>query len=322
MPDNDEIVLCGLDGVLALIEHRLHHLHNDEGVRDWDAFYAACTDDMPNLPLAQRLNLAREEGYQVMLITGRSAAVRVQTEHWLNRWRIGHDSLWMRPAEDRTPTAELKIQIIQRHLAGRKIRRVYESAQQLDFARWCTQQGIPCTLFGPNQGNAAERELFDLRAVRHACEHVTLYPFYGDDDYAWTDRCEQLAQGTCLLCQADEVEAERRRKTEQAKLAARERGLAPLEGSDKQAAWAEGIRLSAFGAIDKVNAWIAQHDAEAEQEDPDHWHTVKQGIAKATAYLEEQVEAKWWIDHRHGIMNNLDAGRALLSAVAEQEGYF
>lgn len=321
MTAREEIVLCGLDGVLALIEHRLHHLHNDTGERDWDAFHAACVDDMPNLPLIQRLKQARDEGYPVILITGRSAAVRSQTEGWLQRWRIGHDGLWMRPVKDRAPAAELKARLIERHLASRRIRRVYESTQQLDFARWCTQHGIPCTLFGPNQGNGGDRELFDLRPVRHTCGHVALYPFYGDDDYAWDERCAQLAEGTCMLCQAAEAADERRRHAEQVRLAARERGLPPLEGSERQVDWAEGIRLNALAASDKVHAWIARHDAEAMLEDPDHWAAVKRGVARATAYLERQVEARWWIDHRHGIMNTLEAGRALLSAVAEQQGY-
>lgn len=322
MPASDEIVICGLDGVLALLEHRLRFLYGEEGERDWDRFHAACPQDMPNLPLAQRLGQARSEGMPVVLITGRSAQVRTQTEQWLARWQIGYDALWMRMPGDFTPAAQFKSRLVEQHYAGRKIRRWYESAQHLDVARWCTQRNIPCTLFGPNQGNGATREIFQLEVIEHACGHVMLYPFYGDDDYTWADRREQLAQGACLLCHAEEAAAERAQRAVEHRLAARERGLPPLEGSDKQVEWAEGIRLTAFAAIDKVSKWIDKNDALAEEEDPDHWQAVKQGIAKAIDHLENQTEAKWWIDHRHGIMNNLDAGRALLSAIAEQEGYF
>ncbi|WP_156782602.1 phosphatase domain-containing protein [Acidihalobacter yilgarnensis] len=320
--DAEEIAICGLDGVLALVEHRLHHLHNESGERDWAAFHAACIDDMPNLPLIHRLNQAREAGTPVVLLSGRSAAVRVQTKQWLHDWQITHDALWLRPEHDRRPALAFKTEVIERHYAGRRIRRVYESAQHLDVARDYTARGIPCTLFGPNQGNGATREQFELKTVRHACEHVTLYPFYGDDDYTWADRIQQLTAGACLLCQAEEAEAERARQAATARLAAQARGLPPLEGSEKQVAWAEGVRLSAFGGIDKLTVWVARVDAEAEREDPDHWRTIKQGIARATAYLEAQTEARWWIDHRHGISNSLDGGRALVNAVAEQEGYF
>ncbi|OBS08445.1 phosphatase domain-containing protein [Acidihalobacter prosperus] len=320
--DAREIVICELDGVLALIEHRLHHLYNDTGERNWQAFHAACGGDMPNLPLIQRLNQARAAGTPVVLLSGRGAEVRAQTLQWLHDWQIAHDALWLRPEGDRRPALAFKAEVIERHYPGSRIRRVYESAHHLDVARWHAQQGTPCTLFGPNQGNGATREQFELKTVRHACEHVMLYPFYGDDDYAWEDRCGQLAAGTCLLCQAGEAEAERARQAAAARLAAQARGLPPLEGSERQVAWAEGVRLSAFGGLDKVNAWVARVDAQAEAEDPDHWRAVKQGIARAADYLAAQTEARWWIDHRHGISNSLDGGRALVNAVAEQEGYF
>jgi len=322
VPDPQEIVICGLDGVLALVEHRLHHLYNEEGVKHWERFLEACVDDMPNAPLIHRLNQARAEGMPVILLTGRSAAVKAETEEWLRRWGVGYDGLWMRPANDFKPAAEFKAAVIEQQLAHLGIRRVYESDTHLDFAHWCTEHNIPCTIIGHNQGNGESRDVFELKVIHHACEHTVLYPFYGDDDFTWPDRVAQLGDGPCRLCQVQEQREQQQRKAEQARYQARERGLPPLEGSDKQVAWAETIRLNAFGAIDKVLKWRDQVNARAEEEDPDHWHTVVQGIDRAIEYLEQQVEAKWWIDHRHGMFNNLDGGRALLSSVAEQLGYF
>jgi hypothetical protein len=321
MSEQREIVICGLDGVLALIEHRLHHLYNEEGVKHWDRFHDACDDDMPNLPLIDRLNQARDEGVPVIIISGRSSSVKEKTEQWLSRWHIGYDALWLRPARDFSRAAELKASIIEQHYSDREIRRFYETVQHLDVARWCEQHTIPCTLVGHNQGNGADREQLDLKVIRHSCGHIVLHPFYGDDDYTWDERACQLADAPCRVCQADEQERERERKSTAARLQASERGLPPLEGSGKQVAWAETIRLSAFGAVDKVLKWIEEVDDKASEEDPDHWHEVKRGIEKAIAFLEEQIEAKWWIDHRHGIINNLDGGRALLSSIAQEKGY-
>jgi hypothetical protein len=317
-----EIVICGLDGVIALIEHRLHFLHNEEGVKEWDRFLAACVDDMPNFPLIDRLNQARAEGVPVMIVTGRSASVREQTEQWLRQWDIGHDALWMRPVGDFTAAVKFKSAIIEQHFAHLTIRRVYESAQHLPVANWCTERNIPVTLITHNQGNGASREQLDLKVIRHACDHVMLHPFYGDDDFTWDDRVEQLAAGPCRRCQAEEQDKERKQRADEARLHARERGLPPLEGSDKQVEWAESIRVAAFGSIDKVRKWMAQVDERASQEDPDHWHNMQQGINRAVAWLEQQTEAKWWIDHRHGISNNRDAGQALLAGVAEDQGFF
>jgi len=43
------IIIFDLDGTLALIEHRVHHITSEKP--DWTAFYAACADDLPNSPL-------------------------------------------------------------------------------------------------------------------------------------------------------------------------------------------------------------------------------------------------------------------------------
>lgn len=321
-PSRNRIVVCGLDGVIALIEHRLHHLYNDEGRKDWDRFAAACVDDLPNLPLIDRLNQARAEGVPVVLISGRSSSVRTATEAWLRQWQIGYDALWLRPAGDFSPAAKFKTAVLAQHYPRARVHRWYESVRQLGVAQWCDRQQIPCTLVGANQGNGESRELFEVKVVTHGCRHATLYPFYGDDDFTWEERRQQLAAVPCPVCQAEELDEERRRKATEARLAASERGLPPLEGSDRQVAWAEGIRVTAFAAIDKVLHWVERSSGQAETEDPDHWQTVVQGIDRAVTYLEQQIEAKWWIDHRHGIMNNLDAGRALLAAVAEDQGYF
>jgi hypothetical protein len=321
MSDANEIVICGLDGVLALIEHRLHHLYNDEGVRNWDRFHQGCDEDMPNLPLIDRLNQARSEGIPVILLSGRSAAVAEKTQQWLYRWEIGHDALFLRPPGNFKPSAEFKADVIAQNYPGASIRRLYESDSHLDVADWATGQNIPCTLIGHNQGNGESREQAELKVIKHACEHTVLYPFYGDDDFSWVDRMQQLGQGICRLCAAAGQQEERRKKAVQARHHAKERGLPPLEGSDKQLAWAETVRLGAFSAIDKVLKWVDEVSAEAEREDPDYWSTVTQGITRSITYLEEQTDAKWWIDHRHGMFNNLDSGRALLSSIAQEMGY-
>lgn len=322
MGEPQEIVICGLDGVLALIEHRLHHLYNEEGVKHWERFQQACTDDMPNLPLIDRLNQARDEGIPVILISGRSSAVREQTVQWLQQWQIGYDGLWLRPANNFKPAVEFKSSVIEQHYPNTKIRRVYESETHLDVASWCTDNNIPCTLIGHNQGNGESREQLDLRVIHHACGHTVLHPFYGDDDYSWGDRASQLAESSCRLCMVAEQQKERQQKATEARIHAEERGLPPLEGSERQVAWAETVRLNAFSSIDKVLKWLEEVNEQAEEEDPDHWYTVKHGINKSIEYLEQQIEAKWWIDHRHGIMNNLDGGRALLSAIAQEIGFY
>ena len=319
--NNDAIVVCGLDGVLALLEHRLHYLYGEGGERDWTAFHAACTEDMPNLPLVDRLNRARAEGTRVILLSGRSEQSRAATLHWLAQWHIGYDALWLRAAGDFRPAEEYKAAILQQHYPGLAVRRVYESARQLGMARWCARAGIPYTLVGHNQGNGESREQLELKVVHHLCGHTMLHPFYGDDDFQWPERAAQLAAGHCILCQADERQREQQQRAQQARHWAQAHGLGPLEGSERQVAWAETIRQEAWAAIARVQTWSEQVDAQAREEDPDHWQMVREGMARAIDWLAQQQDAKWWIDHRHAMRNNLDSGKAMLAAIAHEQGF-
>jgi len=96
-----------LDGTLALTGHRDHLI---EGPRpDWDAFYRACVNDQPNMPVIQTLQkLTASHGVTVWIWTGRSAAVRTETVAWLDRHRIYYDELRMRSLRDRRADTDLK----------------------------------------------------------------------------------------------------------------------------------------------------------------------------------------------------------------------
>lgn len=320
--DDKALVVCGIDGVLALLEHRLHHLHGEDGERDWEAFHAACIDDMPNFALIDRLNRARAEGNPVILLSGRSEGARAVTTTWLAQWGIGYDALWLRPARDFRPAAQFKAELLREKYPQRPIRRMYESARQLDVARWCLAEQIPYTLTGHNQGNGESRERYELQVIQHACGHTMLHPFYGDDDFQWPERIAQLREGACALCQAEQREREQQQRVISARRQAEEQGLPPLLGSERQVMWAELIRQDAMAAIDKVHQWVARVDHQAREEDPDHWDSVRHGMARAVEWLQQQDDAKWWIDHRHAMRNQLESGRAMLSSIANEQGYF
>lgn len=318
----NEIVICGLDGVLALMDHRLPYLQNEFGEPDWAGFHKACIHDMPNLPLIYRLNQAHQIGTRIVIISGRNVSTRQQTLQWLHQWQISYDDLWLSPSNSSQAIYKFKQNVLARNYPRQQVRRVYEFAQHIDTARDFNRKGIPCTLFGANQGNGAMRELFELKTIRHTCNHIMLYPFYGDDDHTWADRCAQLSENACLLCQANEMEAERAQQLAGIQSLAQERGLIPLEGSDRQVTWAENIRLTAYNSIDKVHEWMARVGPNIKDEDPDYWDMIERAIARAIIYLDNQTQARWWLDHRAAISNTLDSGRSLLNAVAEQEGYF
>ena len=104
------IVICDLDGTLADVRHRLHHL---EGKKDWAAFNAACVDDPPFEDVIQLVNALDLGGdLAVYFLSGRNEAVREQTEAWLDKYvdsLLRPERLLMRGANDRRPDVEVKL---------------------------------------------------------------------------------------------------------------------------------------------------------------------------------------------------------------------
>lgn len=104
-------VIFDLDGTLALIDHRRHFVQG-KGSRatseDWHNFYAACVDDQPNQPVFAMLRALQNDGYEIIIFSGRSREVENQTVAWLYRNKITYDRLFMRPIGDYTPDEKLK----------------------------------------------------------------------------------------------------------------------------------------------------------------------------------------------------------------------
>ena len=75
------LYIFDLDGTLALIDHRRHLVEGDR--KDWRAFFAACVDDEPNMPVIRTLQALRRAGAECWIWSGRSDEVHAQTVEWL-----------------------------------------------------------------------------------------------------------------------------------------------------------------------------------------------------------------------------------------------
>lgn len=93
-----ESVVFDLDGTLADVGHRLHHLTGDR--KDWNAFHAGMADDGLNGPVATLFRGLKTLGYRMVIATGRFEASRSQTEVWLRDRVLFHHDLFMRPDGD------------------------------------------------------------------------------------------------------------------------------------------------------------------------------------------------------------------------------
>jgi predicted kinase len=105
-----QAVIFDIDGTLADLSHRLHHVTN--GKKDWDAFFDGIGDDLLVGPVADLAHIVGAWGHKVILCSGRPEKCRDGTEGWLARHSVNFDRLYMRPDDDTRPDFVVKKQLL------------------------------------------------------------------------------------------------------------------------------------------------------------------------------------------------------------------
>lgn len=112
--DKPKAIICDLDGTLCHIDHRLHFVRNEPGVKkDWKGFFDNILGDSVNEWCASILRTQAAQGVQIVYCSGRPDDRKRDTVSWLkqkdlfyiNRDAVlGQDSheapLYMRPRND------------------------------------------------------------------------------------------------------------------------------------------------------------------------------------------------------------------------------
>jgi hypothetical protein len=112
------IAAVDIDGVLADVRHRLHHL--DRSPKDWEGFFAAAVED-PLLEQGRHTVTRLAEGYDVVYLSGRPERCREDTEAWLRRHDLPRGDVLLRPAGDRRPARLTKIETLRRLARDRAV---------------------------------------------------------------------------------------------------------------------------------------------------------------------------------------------------------
>jgi hypothetical protein len=128
------IYIFDIDGTLADISHRLHFIHQQIPA-DWDGFFAACPKDVPIPEVIEVMRALWLTGNTVLLVSGRSDAVRDLTTGWMWNQKVEYSGLYMRKAgdhrEDSIVKAELLDEILRNWSGSGKIGGVFEDRQQV-----------------------------------------------------------------------------------------------------------------------------------------------------------------------------------------------
>lgn len=110
------LAVFDIDGVVADVRHRLHHL--DHG-HSWHRFFDAADEDTL-LAEGQRLVADLGNQHDIVWLTGRPEWLREVTAGWLAGHGLPGGELYMRPSGDYRPAPRFKLSIL-RELAPRGI---------------------------------------------------------------------------------------------------------------------------------------------------------------------------------------------------------
>ena len=96
---NKKTVIFDLDGTLANIDARRKLATKPNCILDWDIFFDASNIslDVPNEPVVKMAQLFAEDGFNIVIFSGRNDRSFHTTRSWLTRHRIPFHKLVMRP---------------------------------------------------------------------------------------------------------------------------------------------------------------------------------------------------------------------------------
>lgn len=126
--DDLKVYVIDIDGTLADLTHRLHFIQTEP--KDWDAFFAACADDAPIQDVIDvvRSLFQQNPRPRFVYLTGRSDAVRRETQEWLfNKHFLPQGDVIMRKDGDHRPDTTTKRELMDALLAdGFRVAGVFE----------------------------------------------------------------------------------------------------------------------------------------------------------------------------------------------------
>ncbi len=173
------VTVFDIDGVLADVRHRLHHV--TRAPKDWRAFFDSAPQD-PGLPDGiGAVHEAAQAGHAVMYLTGRPERCRSATLTWLADQGLPEGPLHMRGDADRRPARITKVATLRRVSRRYRIEAfvdddaaVVAAVRAAGFpvlhARWMGSetQGADCAVPAPDaalddSGRTATDVLFEIQ---------------------------------------------------------------------------------------------------------------------------------------------------------------
>jgi hypothetical protein len=106
----DEIVIFDIDGTLADVSERIHHLKKKP--KNWKAFFGGMAQDKAIHSMVRLCNVLHDSGIQIILCSGRSEEHRDETVKWLAEQGVNYHDLLLRKDHDRRSDTLVKREML------------------------------------------------------------------------------------------------------------------------------------------------------------------------------------------------------------------
>src|SRR5262245_36722806 len=91
---SEEIVIFDIDGTLADVSERIHHLKKKP--KNWEGFFAGIAQDKAIRSMVRLCNILYAAGIRIILCSGRNEPYRAETVAWLTQQGVNYHELLLR----------------------------------------------------------------------------------------------------------------------------------------------------------------------------------------------------------------------------------
>jgi len=107
---DEEIVIFDIDGTLADVSERVHHLKRTP--KNWDAFFEGMARDKAVRSVVRLCAILHASGLRIVLCSGRNEGHRGETVRWLERQGVRYHELRLRRDGDRRSDVIVKREML------------------------------------------------------------------------------------------------------------------------------------------------------------------------------------------------------------------
>ncbi|HVF26456.1 MAG TPA: HAD family acid phosphatase [Anaerolineales bacterium] len=142
----EEIVIFDIDGTLADVSERVHHINKKP--KDWDSFFQGIPQDKAIRSMVRLCNILYESGIRIILCSGRSDQYRTETIEWLAQEGVNYHELRLRGGNDRRSDVIVKREM----LAGMERSRIlFVVEDRSGVVEMWRSEGLVCLQCAPGE---------------------------------------------------------------------------------------------------------------------------------------------------------------------------